>query len=414
MVSEHLFRRESGRMLAAVTRIFGTHNLALAEDVVQDALCRALEVWAYRGVPENPGAWLMMTAKNRAIDVLRRERSARQFAPELGQRMETEWTLRPTVTELFTQHEIDDDVLRMMFTCCSPRISEDAQIALVLNVISGFGASEIAHAFLASEAAIEKRLSRAKAALAESKSLYDVAGGAELGSRLNAVHRALYLLFSEGYHGAHPERALQTELCVEAIRLVELLAAHEVTAVPQTHALAGLMNLHAARIPGRISASGELSPLVEQDRLLWDKTLIDRGIAWLDKSAEGAELTEYHIEAAIAAAHSTARRAEDTPWTHIVELYDVLLRMRPSPVVALNRAIAIAERDGPQEGLAAIESIADKARLDEYPFFFAAKGELERRLGHQEAARAEFERALALARNPEERRFFRSRATEAR
>jgi RNA polymerase sigma-70 factor (ECF subfamily) len=389
-------------MLAALTRIFGTHNLALAEDVVQDALCRALEVWTYHGVPENPGAWLMMTAKNRALDVMRRERTARTFAPELGRLVESEWTLAPAVTELFAQHEIDDDVLRMIFTCCHPTLAEDAQVALVLNVVSGFGAAEIAHALLSSEAAIEKRLARAKAALAESKSLFEVAGGDLLASRLDVVHRALYLLFNEGYHGAHPQNAVREDLCVEAIRLVELLANHAATSVPATRALAGLMLLHAARLPSRGVR------LDEQDRSLWDRTLIERGLVYLDASATGDELSPYHIEAAIAAEHTTALRAEATSWARIVDLYDLLIKLRPSPVVALNRAIAIAERDGPDAGLAAIAEV-DATRLASYPFLPAALGELERRRGNEDAARAHFERALSLARNPAEARFFESR-----
>ncbi len=400
-------------MVAALTRIFGVHNLALAEDVVQDALCRALEVWAFRGVPENPSAWLMTAAKNRAVDVLRRERTARQFAPELGRLLETEWTLVPLVTELFSQHEIEDDVLRMMFVCCSPRLPEDAQVALVLNVVSGFGAAEIAHVFLSSQAAIEKRLARAKALLAESKPAFEIAGGVELGARLAAVHRALYLLFSEGYHGAHPEGALREELCVEAMRLVTLLTQHEATALPPTHALAALMALHAARLPGRTGTSDELVPLLEQDRSSWDQALVARGVAWLEISARGDELSEYHLEAAIAAEHTTAARAQDTKWPRIVQLYDTLFLMRPTPVVALSRAIAIAQRDGPDAGLRAIEEIANKDRLESYPFFFAATAELELRLGHGKAATQGFERALELARNPEERRFFQSRIAAA-
>jgi RNA polymerase sigma-70 factor (ECF subfamily) len=405
VVDEHLFRREAGRMLAALTRIFGPHNLALAEDVVQDALCRALEVWAYRGVPENPGAWLMATAKNRALDVLRRERTARTFAPELGRLVESEWTLGPAVTELFAQHEIDDDVLRMMFACCNPSLAEDAQVALVLNVVSGFGAAEIAHALLSSEAAIEKRLARAKAALAESKSLVEVAGADVLAARLDAVHRALYVLFSEGYHGAHPEHAVREDLCEEAIRLVELLMRHAATNLPKTRALAALMLLHAARLPAR----REMRVLDEQDRTLWDRALIERGLLHLDSSAMGAELSPYHVEAAIAAEHAMALRAEATSWSRIVDLFDVLMTLRPSPIVALNRAIAIAERDGPKAGLEALAAI-DAKRLESYPFLPAALGELEHRCGNEEAARAHFARALALARNPMEERFFRSRA----
>src|SRR6476646_1675668 len=214
---DHLFRHESGRMVATLTRIFGVHNLALAEDVVQDAFCRALEVWRFRGVPDNPSAWLMATAKHRAIDVLRRERTARTFAPELGRLLESEWTLVPTVDELFGPLAVKDDLLRMMFSCCTPRLAEEAQVALVLHILCGFGVSEIAGAFLDSEAATQKRISRARKVLASSKRLFDLAD-ADLSGRLSAVHRALYLLFNEGYHGASSESAMQVDLCREALR----------------------------------------------------------------------------------------------------------------------------------------------------------------------------------------------------
>src|SRR5499427_10108598 len=221
--SDHLFRREWGRMVAALTRIFGVHNLALAEDVVQDAFCRAVEVWAIRGVPENPAAWLMATAKHGALDVLRRERTARTFAPELGRWLQSEGTLAPVVEELFGPHALKDDLLRMMFSCCHPRLPEEAQVALVLHISCGFSVDEIASAFVSSHAAIEKRITRAKKVLAASRRLFDVAVGPEFSARLPAVHRALYLLFNEGYHGASAETAVRAELCREAIRLTELL-----------------------------------------------------------------------------------------------------------------------------------------------------------------------------------------------
>src|SRR5262245_26838682 len=216
--SDHLFRREAGRMVAALTRIFGIHNLALAEDVVQDAFCRAMEVWKFRGMPENPSAWLMATARNRAIDILRRERTARTFAPELGRLLESEWTLAPVVEELFAEKAIRDDQLRMMFSCCHPRLREDAQVALVLNILCGFSVAEIASAFLSSHAAVEKRITRAKKVLAGSKRLFDLAD-ADFPARLSAVHRALYLLFNEGYHGASAASSVRIELCEEARRL---------------------------------------------------------------------------------------------------------------------------------------------------------------------------------------------------
>jgi RNA polymerase sigma-70 factor (ECF subfamily) len=232
-LDDHLFRREAGRMVAALTRIFGVHNLALAEDVVQDAFCRALEVWKFRGVPQNPSAWLMATAKNRAIDVLRRERTARTFAPELGRWLESEWTLVPLVEEQFGTNAVRDDLLRMMFSCCHPRLPEEAQVALVLHILCGFSVSEVAAAFLSTGAATQKRISRAKKFLAGSRRLFDLAG-ADFSARLSAVQRTLYLLFNEGYHGASAESAVRVELCREAMRLAGMLVEEPLTSTPAT------------------------------------------------------------------------------------------------------------------------------------------------------------------------------------
>jgi RNA polymerase sigma-70 factor (ECF subfamily) len=407
-LDEHLFRRESGRMVAALTRIFGVHNLALAEDVAQDAFCRALEVWKVRGIPENPAAWLMTTAKNRALDVIRRERTARTFAPEMGRLLESEWTIAPVVEEAFAAPSIRDEQLRMMFSCCHPRLPEEAQVALILNILCGFGADEIAGAFLAGRAAIEKRISRGKKVLASARRLFDLSD-AEFTVRLSAVRRALYLLFNEGYHGASGESAVHVELCTEAMRLTALLREYPPAASTETDALASLMYLHAARLPARLDPAGDLNPLLDQDRSRWDGRLVAQGLELLERSAAGHELTAYHIEAAIAAAHASALTMGETDWALIVSLYDRLMTIAPSPVVALNRAIAIAQRDGAERGLEELRAIADRERLDRYPFYPAAMGELELRRGNRDAAREHFSAAHALARNPTERRFLEKR-----
>ena len=407
-VSEHLFRRESGRLVAALVRIFGVHNLALAEDVVQDAFCRALEVWKVRGIPDNPGAWLMAVAKHRALDVVRKERTARTFAPELSRVLESEWTLAPAVEEAFVGSTIRDEQLRMMFSCCDPRLPEEVQVALVLNILCGFGANEIASAFLTTRAAMEKRISRGKKSLASSQRLFDL-GDAEFGPRLSAVRRALYLLFNEGYHSASAEAAVRNDLCREAIRLTMLLLESPQTATPETRALAALMHLHAAKLEARLDAEGDLNPLLEQDRSRWNSKLVAEGLALLDRSAAGPVVSPFHVEAAIAAAHATARSVEDTDWGAIVGLYDRLMAIAPSPVVALNRAIAIGQRDGPESGIKALRAVADADRLRSYPFYQAAFGELELRRGHREAAREYFSAAVGLARNDAERRFLERR-----
>ncbi len=410
-LNEHLFRRESGRMVAALTRIFGVHNLALAEDVVQDAFCRALEVWKTRGIPDNPSAWLMATARNRALDVLRRERTARTFAPELGRLVESEWTVAPLLDEAFGAHAIRDEQLRMMFSCCHPRLPQEAQVALILNILCGFGAGEIASAFLTGRAATEKRISRGKRTLASSRRLFDL-GDADFVPRLGAVMRALYLLFSEGYHGASAGPAVRAELCGEALRLTALLREHPPAATPATAALAALMCLHAARLPARWDAAGDLHQLVEQDRSRWDSRLVAEGLALLQRSAAGTELTAYHVEAAIAAAHASAPSLGETDWSLIVSLYDRLMAIAPSPVVALNRAIGIGQRDGAEAGLRALRAIEGGDRLDRYPFLPAAMGEMELRRGRRHAARAHFQAALGLARNAAERRFLERRLVD--
>ena len=410
-VEEHLFRRESGRLVTALTRIFGLDNLALAEDVVQDAFCRALEVWKIRGVPDNPSAWLMATAKNRAIDVLRRQKTAQRCAPELERLFKSEWTLVPTVSGLFDPSVIKDDQLRMMFSCCDERLSQTSQVALVLHLLGGFSASEVAAAFLAGQAAMEKRLTRAKKVLSSSKHLFDLADR-EFAERLSSVQRAIYLLFNEGYQSASGEAATRVELCREAMRLAQALLDHPLSATGASHALCALLFLHAARLPGRVDAAGELLSLFDQDRARWDAGLIERGRRFLELSASSDELTEYHVEAAVAALHAAAQKVEETDWAGIVTCYDALLRLRPTPVVALNRAIAVAQAQGPSRGLEELERIPDSERLAGYPFYHAALGELERRRGALDIARGHFCTAHALAKNAAERRFLERRIEE--
>jgi len=392
-------------MVAVLTRIFGLDNLALAEDAVQDAFCNAVELWKVRGVPDNPSAWLIVAAKNRALDILRRERTARTLAPDLGQLLESEWTLAPVIEEQFAPSAIKDDLLRMMFSCCHPRVSEAAQVALVLNILCGFSVGEVANAFVSSHAAMEKQIVRAKKVLAGTKKLFEVTAGAEFSARLPVIQRTLYLLFNEGYHGASPEHAVRAELCREAMRLTALLLEHELGAKPASYALAALMCLSAARLPARVDAAGDLHSLFEQDRSLWDRELVAEGLMLLDRAATGSELTEYHVEAAIASMHAHASCLVETDWRAIISLYDTLMTIAPSPIVALNRAIAVGQSEGPERGLEEIRSIANFDRLEAYPFYPAALGELELRRGQLQVACQHFRAAMELARNPMERRF---------
>jgi RNA polymerase sigma-70 factor (ECF subfamily) len=411
-VSEHFFRHESGRLVAALTRVFGVHRLALAEDVAQHAFCRALEVWKVRGIPENPSAWLLATAKHRALDLLRRQRTARDFAPELSRRLDGEGALSSALDEAFLASAVRDEQLRMMFSCCHPRVTQETQVALILNILCGFGAGEIAAALLTGLAAIEKRIARGKQALAETKTLFDLAD-AEFEARLSTVQRALYLLFSEGYHGARQTGAIRRELCQEALRLTCLLGEHAPAATPTTKALAALMSLHAARLPARVDAEGELLAFFEQDRQRWDTALVANGLALFDASAIGSELSQYHVEAAIAVVHASAPSFAETDWDRVVQLYDRLMSIAPSPVVALNRAIAIGHHEGAARALEELRAIVDAERLRDYPFYPAALGEFQLRLGNYEAARSQLQRALSLARNDDERLFLAKRLAAA-
>ena len=403
------FRRESARMTAALTRILGVRNLPLVEDVVQDVLLRALETWAMSGPPRDASAWLVASARNRAIDLIRRERTRTQFAPELERAAEA---LAPGVTATFAESEIADDLLRMMFSVCSPQLPETAQLALVLKLLCGFGTREIAAALLSSEAAVEKSLQRGKETLAEAGALYEVAGREPIERRLESVQRALYLLFSEGYHGSG--EPVQEELCAEAMRLCGLLAEHPACRTPRTLALLAMMCFHAARLPARRAADGSLLLLEHQDRSRWDAALMQRGYDLLDQSASGDELSEYHLEAAIASVHCAAPSVAQTDWPRIVELYDLLVELKPSPVVALNRAIAVGEASGPEAGLAALGKLAEDAKLTMSPFLAAALGRLHLRAGQFSEAEASFGVAAARARNPAEEKLFRALQSQSR
>jgi RNA polymerase sigma factor (sigma-70 family) len=405
----HLFRHEAGRMLSALTRVLGIHNLDLAEDAVQDTLCRALETWKMGRVPDDPQGWLIRAARNRAVDLIRRERTARRFAPDVTQLLETEWTLERTVDSLFMEHELRDDQLRLMFSCCPPELSSEAQVTVILKLLCGFGVEEIAQAFLTSVAAIEKRLARAKAILAAQGQLFEVTGGDALRARLDAVHAALYLLFNEGYHASRGPDAVRDDLCQESLRLTSLLAEHPATAVPSTHALFALMCLHAARLPARVDGDGRLLIMAEQDRSRWDAGLLARGSEALGRAADEnpavAASSPYQIEAAIAALHAFAPSYVDTDWIRIEALYDKLFVLRPTPVVALARAIARGEAHGPVEGLRALGDIVDRARLESQPFVHAARAQWLRRLDHIDEARVALNLARQVARTDAERTF---------
>lgn len=404
-LAEHLFRRESGRLVSMLTGIFGVEHLQLAEDVVQEALARALRTWPYYGVPSNPAAWLMQTAKHLALDVVRRNKMAAGKEPQIIAATEL-WTggnggAEPPMFE----DEIKDKVLRLMFVCCHPEIPADAQPALALKTLCGFGVGEIAKAFLATEAAIAKRLTRAKQLIQDLGIPFEIPSGPELAPRLDGVLQTLYLLFNEGYKASSGDQLVKADFCNEAIRLAGLLAEHPSASTPRTHALLSLMLLHGARLSGRVDEEGNILRLEEQNRATWNQMMIARGLMHLSRSAQGDELSEYHLQAGIAACHATARDFAATNWPRILELYDRWTAISPSPVVALNRAVAVAHVHGPEEGLAAVNGMPHRDQLSSYFLLDAVLGDLECRLGRLQAAAGHFRRAIAKADLASEREF---------
>ncbi len=405
-VVEHLFRHESAKMIATLTRIFGLDHLTLAEDVVQEALARALQTWPFYGVPNSPAAWIMRTSRNLALDVVRRENVFRGKEPEIVRLMEGH---AGTDTAIFSESEISDDRLRMMFVCCHPKIPAEAQVALALKTLGGFGISEIARAFLTTDAAIAKRLTRAKQKIREANIPFEIPAGAELTRRLDGVMQSLYLLFNEGYKASGGDQLVREDICAEAIRLTGLLAEHPAGDEPKTHALLALMLLNAARIPARLNSEGRMIRLRDQDRSRWRQPMIARGMFHLAQSAAGDEASEYHLQAGIAACHCVAPDYASTEWKKILALYDRLLAADRSPIVALNRAVALAEVHGPQAGIDAVKAIPDSKSLESYHLFHAVLGELELQRNDPSAAAGHFKRALQLAGLKLEREFLAER-----
>ena len=408
-LAEDLFRSQSARLVATLTSHFGTQHLQLAEDVVQEALVRALQTWPYRGLPDNPAAWLMQTAKNLALDHLRREQSWNR--KQEGIAAEHARWLATTAPE--ENHDtFADDTLRMMFVCFHPQLSTEAQTALALRTLCGLSAAEIAAAFLSTEAAVSKRLVRARQRIRDLALPFAVPAPADLPERLGGVLHTLYLLFNEGYKASSGEQLVREDLCQEAIRLTGLLAGNSATREPRVHALLALMLLNAARLPARTDDAGHLLRLHEQDRSSWDFSHIQRGIYHLGLAAAGDVLSEYHLEAGIAACHSTAADDASTEWPRILSLYDQLVLLNASPVAAMNRVVAVARVHGPQAGWDALAAISNRSSLESYHLYHAIRGSLAAELGHTAVALTHFRQASNLATLPAERDFIARRIAE--
>jgi RNA polymerase sigma factor (sigma-70 family) len=402
-----VWRIESPRLIAGVARM--VRDVGLAEDLAQDALVAALERWPESGVPANPGAWLMATAKHRAIDVMRRRATLARKQEELGRELEVEQARAPDL-DAAIDDQIGDDLLSLVFTTCHPVLATDARVALTLRMLGGLTTEEIARAFLVPEATVAQRIVRAKRTLGEARVPFEVPAGPELAARLGSVLEVVYLVFNEGYSATAGDDWVRPALCEDALRLGRILA-ELAPREPEVHGLVALMEIQASRSAARVDRSGEPILLLDQDRGRWDRVLIGRGLAALARAEElGGALGPYALQAAIAACHARARTAGETEWGRIAALYDALAQLVPSPVVELNRAVAVGMAFGPREGLEMVDRLTDEPALRNYHLLSSARGDLLARLGRVDEARAELARAAALTRNSRERDMLLGRA----
>ena len=409
---EAVWRIESARLIAGLARI--VHDVGLAEDLAQDALVAALERWPVTGVPNNPGAWLMATAKRRAIDLLRRSTRFERKQEQLGRELESRLESAAAELDDAIDDHIGDDLLRLVLTCCHPVLSTDARVALTLRLLGGLNTEEIARAFLVPVATVQQRIVRAKRTLAEARVSFDAPRPDEIGERLASVLEVIYLIFNEGYSATAGDDWMRPALCEDALRLGRILAG----LVPQeaeAHGLVALMEIQSSRARARVSPSGEPVLLLDQDRARWDQLLIRRGLAALARAEQlSGTLRPYTLQAAIAACHARARNADETDWPRIAALYDALSQLAPSPVVELNRAVALAMAFGPAAGLEIVDQLTDEPALKTYHLLPAVRADLLAKLGRFEEARTELERAATMTRNTRERDLLIERAKALR
>jgi len=403
-----VWRIESARLIAGLTRI--VRDVGLAEDLAQDALVAALERWPESGIPDRPGAWLMATAKHRAIDLLRRDKMLERKHVEVGHELESRQETAAPDLDAVIDDQVGDDLLRLVFISCHPVLSREARVALTLRLLGGLTTEEIARAFLVPEPTIAQRIVRAKRTLAEARVPFEVPRGDELAARLSSVLEVLYLVFNEGYSATAGDDWMRPQLCEEALRLGRILA-ELAPKEPEVHGLVALMEIQASRSRARVGPSGEPILLLEQDRGRWDQLLIRRGLAALERVEEldGAH-GPYALQAAIAACHAGARTASETDWVRIAGLYDDLVELMPSPVVELNRAMAVAMAFGPAAGIELVDALASEPVLKNYHLLPSVRGDLLSKLGRLDEARTEFERAASLTRNERERALLLERA----
>ncbi len=403
-----IWRIESAKIIAGLARI--VRDVGLAEELAQDALVAALEQWPESGVPDNPGAWLMATAKHRAIDFFRRKKLLERKHEELGREFDAQQKMAVVDFGSAIDDDIGDDLLRLVFTACHPVLSTEARVALTLRLLGGLTTEEIARAFLVPEPTVAQRIVRAKRTLSEARVPFDVPRGDELAARLSSVLEVIYLIFNEGYSATAGDDWMRPALCEDALRLGRILA-ELVPKEPEVHGLVALMEIQASRSGARIGPSGEPILLLDQDRARWDQLLIHRGLAALQRAEElGGALGAYALQAAIAACHARARTPEETDWPRIAALYDTLAQGAPSPVVELNRAVAVAMAFGPAAGLELVDALTSEPSLKSYHLLPSVRGDFLFKLGRFAEAQAEFERAAALTRNAREHELLLGRA----
>ena len=411
-VIETVWRMESARIIAVLARM--VRDIGLAEELAQDALVIALEKWPQMGIPEKPGAWLMGTAKNRALDHLRRAKRLQRKHDEMGRQLSTQEDPAVFDPDAELDDDIGDDLLRLIFTTCHPVLSREARLALTLRLLGGLTTEEIARAFLVPEPTIAQRIVRAKRTLSETHVPFEVPHGAELAPRLSSVLEVIYLVFNEGYSATAGDDWTRPALCEDALRLGRILA-ELAPGETEVHGLVALMEIQASRLRARVGASGEPILLLDQDRGRWDHLLIGRGLAALERAEKlGRQLGPYGLQAAIAACHARAHAAEETDWARIVALYDALSQLMPSPVVELNRAVAVAMAFGPATGLPLVDALASEPSLRAYHLLPSVRGDLLAKLGRVDEARTEFERAASLTKNARERELLLARAAACR
>src|SRR5438093_1807100 len=399
---EAVWRIESARLIAGLARM--VRDVGLAEDLAQDALVAALERWPESGVPDKPGAWLMATAKRRAIDRFRRGKLAERKHQELGREIEAQREMAVPDLDAAIDDDIGDDLLRLMFTTCHPVLSTEARVALTLRLLGGLTTAEIARAFLVPEATVAQRIVRAKRTLAEAGVPFEVPRGPERASRLSSVLEVIYLIFNEGYSATAGDDWVRPALCEDALRLGRILA-RLAPEEPEVHGLVALMEIQASRLRARVGPAGEPVLLLDQDRGRWDHVLVRRGLEALECAQSlGGELGPYALQAAIAACHARARTGAETDWARIAGLYEALGRLTPSPVVELNRAVAVAMANGPRAGLELVDRLASEPALERYHLLPSVRGDLLFKLGRLVEARTEFQRAASLTRNASERK----------